>query len=65
MLGISQGRFNRDCRRLRRLIVALTASHLSLADLLNQAGTRTKAIELCLLYVSVEEDMAQGVIVSV
>lgn len=29
-----------------------------------QAGTRDKAIELCLLYVEVEEDQGEGVIVA-
>lgn len=28
-----------------------------------QAGTRVKAVELCLLYVEVEEDKAEGVVV--
>lgn len=32
-------------------------------SVLLQAGTRTKSIELCLLYVEGEEDMAEGVIV--
>jgi len=29
-----------------------------------QAGTKAKAIELCLLYVAVEDDMGHGVVVS-
>lgn len=29
-----------------------------------QAGTRTKGIELCMLYIEGEEDMAEGVIAS-
>lgn len=32
-------------------------------NLPSQAGTRTKAIELCLLYVECEEDKGEGVIV--
>lgn len=36
----------------------------SSACLCVQAGTKSKAIELCLLYIEVEDDLGEGVIVS-